>query len=571
MVRRLLGLLSRRDKKWLLGLLLFSILISLIETVGVGVIMPFISVAGDFGYAQKNLYLKRVYEFFGFESGFDFAVAFGVALIGFYLFRAALNYFYFYLLARFSQSRYHLLAYRLFRNYMAYSYKDFLEKNSAELSKTIINEANHLVQLISQALLMVSESFVVLFIYLFLLYVNWKMTLLLTLFLALSVALMRWSVTRMIDAAGRERERHQRSFYKILGAAFGNFKMIKLRGNEERVLREFGEASFGFAKANIKSASLGHLPRLFLEAVGFSLIALIVVYLLLKYRHDISGALPLLMAFILGLYRLMPSINRILAAYNEIVFRKEALKIVQRDLDYPVEETADEPVEFRHHIELRGITFGYQPQKPVLRGVDLVIKKGEKIGIVGESGSGKSTLVDLIIGLYRPQSGKILVDKKELGAHNIRSWRKKIGYIPQSIYLFDGTVAQNVAFGEPIDEERIKEALRKANILDFLERHHEGIHTRVGEGGVKLSGGQRQRIAIARALYTDPEILVLDEATSALDRETERKIMEEIYRVGAGKTLIIVAHRVSTLSGCERVVKIEDGKIALYGSHSNVQ
>ncbi|MRI83366.1 MAG: ABC transporter ATP-binding protein [Nitratiruptor sp.] len=571
MMRKLFSLLSRRDKEYLALLLLFSIFISLIETIGVGIIMPFISLASDFGYVEQNPYLKRVYEFFGFTSPFDFAVAFGLFLVLFYIFRALMNYLYFYLLARFAQSRYHLLAYRLFENYMGLSYKDFIERNSSELTKTIINEANNLVQLISSALFLVSEIFVVLFIYSFLLYVNWKMTLLLTLFLALNIALLRWSVTRKIEAAGQERERHQRSFYKILGAAFGNFKMIKLRGTEERILEEFKEASFGFAKANIKNASLAHVPRLFLEAMGFSLIAIIVVYLLLKYHQDISAALPLLMAFILGLYRLMPSINRIISAYNEIVFRKEALEIVHNDLIYEAEDLGSEEVDFQEKIELQDITFGYLPDKPILKGVNLTIHKGEKVGIVGESGSGKSTLIDLIIGLYRPQSGKILVDGVALKEENIRSWRKKIGYIPQTIYLFDGTVAENVAFGEPIDEERIKEALRQANILDFLERHHEGIHTRVGEGGVKLSGGQRQRIAIARALYTDPEILVLDEATSALDNETEAKIMEEIYRLGAGKTLIIVAHRVSTLGGCGRVVKVEDGKITLYSPHSNLQ
>ena len=561
MIRKLLSLLSKRDRRYLLVLLCFSVFISLIETVGVGVIMPFISVASDFEYVYKNLYLKAIYDFFGFASPFDFAVAFGIGLVIFYILRAVLNYLYFYLLARFSQSRYHLLAYRLFENYMGHSYKSFIEKNSAEFSKTIINDAYYLVELVSYALLLTSEIFVVIFIYAFLLYVNWKMTLLLTLFLGVNVALLRLSVTRKMEQAGIERERHQRNFYKILGAAFGNFKMIKLRGNERNVLEQFRKASFGFARANIKNTSLAHVPRLFLEALGFSLIAIIVVYLLLKYRHDISAALPILMAFVLGLYRLMPSINRIITAYNEIVFRKKALEIVHNDLIYEAEDLGDEDVEFDDRIELRNVWFGYLPGKSILKGVDLAIKKGEKIGIVGESGSGKSTLVDIITGLYRPLEGEVLVDGVKLNEANIKSWRKKIGYIPQTIYLFDGTVAENVAFGEEIDEERIKEALKKANILDFLERHHEGIHTKVGEGGVKFSGGQRQRIAIARALYTDPEILVLDEATSALDKENEEAILDEIYSLSDTMTLIIISHDLKTLKKCSTIYQLQNGKL----------
>jgi ABC-type multidrug transport system fused ATPase/permease subunit len=196
-----------------------------------------------------------------------------------------------------------------------------------------------------------------------------------------------------------------------------------------------------------------------------------------------------------------------------------------------------------------------------LENISLTIHKGDKIAFIGESGSGKSTLIDLIIGLYRPKSGTISVDGTRLDESNIKAWRSKIGYIPQSIYLFDGTVAQNVAFGKAIDDVQIKESLRQANILEFLENHHQGIHTAVGEGGIKLSGGQRQRIAIARALYGSPEILVLDEATSALDTDTEAKIMEEIYKISENKTLIVIAHRLSTIDGCQKVYLLSKGKI----------
>jgi len=234
---------------------------------------------------------------------------------------------------------------------------------------------------------------------------------------------------------------------------------------------------------------------------------------------------------------------------------------MHNDLIYEPENLGNEEIKFNKKIELKNVSFSYEENKDILKDINLIIKKGEKVGIVGESGSGKSTLVDLIIGLYKPKKGKIFIDNVELNEKNLKSWRKKIGYIPQNIYLFDGTVAENVAFGEDFDENRVKEVLKLANILDFLEKNHQGIYTRVGENGVKLSGGQKQRVAIARALYNNPEILVLDEATSALDNETEKKIMDEIYKIGKNKTMIIIAHRISTLDRCDRIIKLENGKI----------
>ena len=561
LIKKLNPLLSYHDKKVLALLVLFSIFVSVIEMVGVSVIMPFVAVAVDFSKIESEWYFHTIYETFGFDSSIHFVVAFGVVLILFYILRSIINLFYFYALARFSQGRYYLIAYRLFENYIGMSYRAFLDKNSSQMMKSIINEAQHVVEIISFLLLMLSEIFVVILIYGMLLYVNWKMTLLLTLFLALNVVLLKLMVSPKVKRAGKERARFQERFYEILSSTFGNFKIIKLKSNDRQILRSFQEASLGYVRSNIKNQTLAHFPRLFLEAIGFSLIAIIVIYLVLKYQTDIRAVLPLLSVFILGLYRLMPSINRLLTSYNEILFRLQALHIVHNELIYEPEELGDEKIAFRRQISIEDVCFASVEDKPVLRGVNLTIKKGERVGIVGESGSGKSTLVDIIAGLYRPSSGRVLIDDVELSIKNVKSWRKKIGYIPQSIYLFDGTVAQNVAFGETIDEERVKEALRKANILDFLEKHFEGIHTRVGEGGIKLSGGQKQRIAIARALYADPEVLILDEATSALDNETEAKIMEEIYKAARDKTLIIIAHRLSTLDGCDTTVRVQAGKV----------
>jgi ABC-type multidrug transport system fused ATPase/permease subunit len=286
-----------------------------------------------------------------------------------------------------------------------------------------------------------------------------------------------------------------------------------------------------------------------------------VIYLVNKYQSDISGTLALISMFVLGLYRLMPSANRILTGYNQILFYKSSLDIIHNDLMYDAEKLQNTPINFTKTLQLDHIFFEYNEEKPILEDISLTIHKGDKIAFIGESGSGKSTLIDLIIGLYRPKSGTISVDGILLDERNIKAWRSKIGYIPQSIYLFDGTVAQNVAFGKPINDNHIKDTLRQSNILEFLETHHEGINTMVGEAGIKLSGGQRQRIAIARALYGNPEILVLDEATSSLDSTTEAKIMEEIYKIAENKTLIVIAHRLSTIEGCKKIFLLENSTI----------
>lgn len=531
--------------------------------IGVGAILPFISISSNFSAIHSSAYLQHIYIFFHFKNDIHFVVVAGIGLLIFYFTRSALNMGYFYLLAKFSKGRYHLIAYRLFENYLGMSYRSFIDKNSADLSKAIINEAQNMTNLISGLLLMLSEIFVVIFIYAIMLYINWKITLLISAILVVNAFLLIMTVSRAIKKAGISREEHQKKFFEIIHSSLGNFKMMKLTSNTEIVLKKFEDASTGYAQANIRNETLAHFPRLFLEALGFGIIICMVIYIIYKYKSDISGALAIISMFVLGLYRLMPSANRILSGYNQILFYKSSLDIIHNDLMYDAEKLQKNPIVFDKTLMLDHIHFEYNEDKLILKNISLSIQKGDKVAFIGESGSGKSTLVDLIIGLYRPKSGSITVDGVVLDEKNIKSWRSKIGYIPQSIYLFDGTVAQNVAFGKPINKTQIKNALRQANILEFLEINHEGMNTIVGEGGIKLSGGQRQRIAIARALYGNPEILVLDEATSALDTDSESKIMEEIYKISEDKTLIVIAHRLSTIRGCKKIFSINNSQINL--------
>lgn len=557
--KKLLAITTRQEKKNFIILIFMSIFLSVIETVGISAIMPFITLASDPSKIVSNKYSKIVYDFFEFSTATNFMIFFGLFLIGFYIFRATYSMLYNYILNKFAFGRFHAFAFRLFKNYTNLPYKRFVKRNSAELIKTIVNEASNLSFYMQSLLLIFSEFFTVVLLYVLLLLMDWKMTLVLTILLGAKVLFLLFFLKRRIEKEGLKRSIMQSKFYKILNETFGNFKIIKLIQNEEKLYSEFSNISYGYARANIVSNTLSQLPRLSLETIGFSVLIGIVVYVLFQY-NDANFVLPIISMYALALYRILPALNRILSNYNTILFLSNSLDIVYSDLSYTPQIEGKDFIDFKNKIELTNVSFEYNKNKKVLENINIIINKGDKVAFVGESGSGKSTLVDLIIGLYKPLSGEIVIDDKKLTSDNVKSYRSKVGYIPQSIYLFDGTVGENVAFGYEYDKEKIMEVLKKANIYDFLSSK-EGIDTLVGDGGIQLSGGQKQRIGIARALYSDPEILVLDEATSALDNETEAKIMDEIYETSQDKTLLIIAHRLSTIERCDRKIMLSNGKI----------
>ncbi|MGX2983011.1 ATP-binding cassette domain-containing protein [Helicobacter sp. 23-1045] len=547
-------LTTRRDKFILLALLPATFLLSLIETIAISVIMPFISLASNPQLIFENKYANYAYKILRFESTTDFMVAFSAVLVGFYIFRAGYNLIYSYSLNRFAFRKYHFFAYRLFCKAVELSYIDFTNRNTDILRRNILNESLKVSQFIQQILYIASEAITIALMYALLLFISWKMTLVLTLFLLANVALIIKTISKNIQKQGEINVKTNQNVLSIITKALGNFKIIKLKGIQEQVLNNFDLASKERVDAEIKYQVLLPLPRFILESLGFCILVAAVAYILLKY-NSAEAVIPIISMYALALYRILPAVNRILAAYNLMQWCKKGLEIVYEDLIYHTEYEDSKPIAFERDIALKNISFEYKANQQIIKDFNLTIKKGDKIAFIGKSGAGKSTLIDLIIGIYKPKGGEILIDGVRLCNENLRSWRKKIGYIPQSIFLFDGSVAENIALSEKIDEVRVIECCKKANIWDFLSEN-EGINTRVGDGGIKLSGGQKQRIAIARALYDDPEILVLDEATSALDNETEGKIMDEIYSVARDKTLLVIAHRLSTIEKCERVVEL---------------
>ena len=560
MFKKINTLLSKYDKKFLLALIFFSIIISLIETFAVSILMPFISIASNFDYIQNNKYMSVIYNFFNMTSELDFVIYFGVLLFIFYVFRSLINMFYYYMLSKFSEGRYFAISKRLFEQYLSIPYQKFNSLNTAHLTKIIINEASYYTQVISSLLVMISEIFVIIFIYALLLYIDWESTLFLSLILLFVVGIILGKITQLIKTKGRDREVYQRGIYDTLSSSFGNFKIIKLFSNKKKIVENFTTVSQKLVHSNIIFETSSHIPRLLLDGLGFALLSLLVAFLVWKYHTDISKFMPILSLYILALYRLLPSVHRIIVRYNKIMFYSQAVELIYNELKYDGEQLGEESLDFNNSIIFKNVNFFYENENKVLDSINLSIQKGENIGIVGESGSGKSTFVDMIIGLNLPTGGTIFIDKEQLTANNVVSWRKQVGYIPQTIYLFDGTVGDNIVFGREYDKDKIIDILKKVNLWNmFYEK--DGLDTQVGEMGKLLSGGQQQRIAIARALYSSPDILVLDEATSALDTKIEQKIMEEIYALCKDKTLIIISHNHDILKECNRIFHVKDKSV----------
>ncbi|MDR3335279.1 MAG: ABC transporter ATP-binding protein [Treponema sp.] len=557
-IGKLRGLLNRKQKLYLITLFMLTIVLSIVETAGVSVIMPFISVASNPNLIDTGYY-KKFFDLLGFVSKTNFIIVFGITIVCFYIFRAVYNVIYTYILNLFSLGMFRHFATTLFKTYLTIPYKVYVQKNSAELMQIIINEAGNVSQLLLNMLQMGSELFTVLLLYSFMVMVNWQMTLVLTAILVLAVLFILQYLIRKSKAQGIKRADAQLNLSHTLGETFGNFKFVKLKGNEARIFRVFEESTRALSRAQTISQTLGSLPKNILESAGFSLLVAAVVFIL-WYYHSADRVIPIIAMYALALYRILPALNRMLTNVNQVVYLQRSLDIVYDNIHQATEHEGAASLVFKKSIRVENLSFKYMVGTDVLNNVSLEIRKGEKIAIVGESGGGKSTLVDLIIGINKPSSGVIYIDDMAITNENIRAWRSKIGYIPQSIYLFDGTVAENVVFGSEQNDERLMEVLQMANIWNFLLQK-EGLHTRVGEGGIQLSGGQKQRIGIARALYCDPEVLVLDEATSALDNDTESKIMDEIYKVSENKTLIVIAHRLTTVERCERRIAIENGEI----------
>lgn len=561
MIGKIRKLFDKNEIKKLYFLVIFSVIVSLGEVFGLSMIVPFISVASNKNNLYENKYLKLIYNFFNFESYSQFIICSGIGIVIVFLLKNVMNIVFNYSLVNFARNNYYKVTCKLMNNYLKYPYKFFIKENSNSLNKNITTECNLLVLVLQYVLLFFSEVIVMIMIYIVMLIVNFKITLLVSLFLGICTIIIKFIIINKTKKWGIQRAKAIEEYYKIIGATFGNYKFIKLLGNDEQINERFEIACDNYIVVDKKFQGTQPIPKYILEFLGFFIVVILIVGAVIIYGEEgMTKIMPLITVFFIGLYRILPSLNRAVSYYQNIVFYRQSLNIIAKELEKNIENLGSKKIIFNEKITLKNLTFEYEKDKEILKSVSLDIQKGEKIAFVGESGSGKTTLVDSIIGLYKQKRGEIYIDDILLTDKNIRSWRSSIGYIPQEVYLFDGTVEDNIVFGREYNSNKLEEALKKAQIWDFLQKKN-GVKTIVGDKGIMLSGGQKQRLAIARALYDNPEILVLDEATSALDNDTEKEIMKEIYKASENKTLLIIAHRLTTLEGCDRIAVLKEGKI----------
>jgi len=554
MIKKMYMLLTYADIRHLIILFFLTIFLSGIEIIGITAIMPFISVATDSTLIYTNIYYKYVYDLFGFTSAKEFTIYFGIILVIFYIFRAIYIIFHTYLMAKFSVKRYEDLVVSLFNVYLNLPYQLFISKNINSMVKVVTIEAGQLAFLMQNILIFFSEIMIILILYVLLLMVNVKMTLVLTLILGVKILFLVKTISKRVKQKGEKKVLIQDKINRLVSETFHNFKIIKFISNQMKLLESFNQTIQQSSKVLVSHNTLQVIPKNILEMTGFSLLIGIVTYVVFV-QNNVTNVIPIISMYTLALYRILPATSKILSVYNNIVYHSASLNIVYDEIKLKQESLQESlTINFQESIKVNNLSFSYG-QIDIIKRINFTINKGEKIAFIGESGSGKSTLVDLICGVLQPKEGTITIDGIILNQDNIFSWRKKIGYIPQSIYLFDGSVAENITFGREYNEPKLLEVLKQANVYDFIMQK-DGLNTQVGEGGIQLSGGQKQRIGIARALYGNPEILILDEATSALDTNTESMIMEEIYKVSQNKTLLIIAHRLSTIEKCDKIIDI---------------
>lgn len=532
----------------------------MIEVIGVTAALPFIAVISDTSNISKNHYFYYVYNLFGFQSHIKFIIFLGILVIAFYLIRALYTIVFQYIKNRFLANISNDLSNSLFQKNINMPYIEFIEKKVSNIYDTVIWKSFGVNQSISNLLTIIVEIFTCLMISAILLIFHPIITILIILIMVSVVYLLIKLCIKKLKFESNRQLGLRQDFYDILFRSFGNFKLVKLISNEIALSQQLETRLTLFSISTVFVNVLQQLPKVIMELSGFSiLIGVSISYIYVT--KETNSVIPLLAMFTVAFYKFLPSLNNITSCYNQIFSNFSVIEAVRDDLQQFNENFDNIAINFDRNLELKNICFEYKTSKSqILKNINLQISRGDKVAFIGESGGGKTTLVDVIMGIYLPSSGGIFIDDVELNHSNLKDWKSKIGYIPQHIYLFNGSVAENVSFGYDLDNERVIECLKLANIYDFFEKL-DGINTQIGEAGINISGGQKQRVGIARALYSNPEIIVLDEATSALDSQTESIIMDEIYRISKDKTLLVIAHRLSTIDGCNKVVTLDNGQI----------
>ncbi len=577
LVSQLWRLFNRRER-WQLGLLFLALVLrAALMTVGVASIMPFMSVVADRGIVRRNAYLAAVYEWFGFTSVDGFVFSLGVAVFVFIVASNAISALTTYGIVRFSSGMNHRLSVRLMAGYLSQPYSFFVQRNSAKLHKTLLGEVSSVLSGVIIPILDVgSRVLMVAALLLLIVFIDPVLASVTAGVLGSVYGILYLMIKRRQRQLGQERVIANELRYKASAEAFGGIKDVKILQREKAFLDRFKPASWRYVTTTASNSLISQLPNYLLDSIAFGGIILVVLYYL-REGGGVVEILPVISLYALAGYRLMPEVKKLFSDFSKVRFHRAALDDFLEDytcLPSAPESDGAARLPFAREIKFRDVTFRYpEAAMPALDRVSLRIQRNQTVGLVGASGSGKTTLVDLLLGLYEPDEGRILVDGVPVDHQTLSAWRRQIGYVPQHIFLTDDSIAANIAFGVPprkADHGLVERAARIAHLHEFITTLPAGYETVVGESGVRLSGGQRQRIGIARALYHDPGVLVMDEATSALDGATENAVMEAIHELAGKKTIILIAHRLTTLRDCDLIYILDGGRIQQTGTYRSL-
>ncbi len=580
-IRKILYLLSPRERSRGCLVLFMILIMAFLDMVGVASIMPFMAVLGNPEVVETNPWLSLVYSRLGFTEPRNFLFFLGLVVFAVLVLSIAFKALTQWAILKFNYMRVHSLSCRLLQGYLGRPYIWFLNRHSADLGKNILHEANIVVhQVMFPFMGLIAHGAVALFLIILLILVDFSLALMVAFILGGSYLFIYVILRRYLSRIGADRIVANKMRFQVAQEALGGIKEVKIFGREQSFFSRYINPSFRFARNQANSSIAGILPRYFLEILAFGGILLIAMYLF-KTHQSFSKILPVLGVYVFAGYRILPALQQVYQNMAQLRFGLPALNDLYEDIlefeqnQSTTKDSFIEPLLPKSAITLNDVSFTYpEVNMPTLKNINLKISINTTVGLVGGTGSGKTTTVDIILGLLSPDKGQLLVDNIPITPDNVRSWQKSLGYVPQHIYLADDTVAANIAFGVPpeqIDRDAVENAARIAEMHDFVVQEMPyGYETLVGERGIRLSGGQRQRIGIARALYHDPKVLVLDEATSALDNVTEKHVMQSIKRMKGERTIILIAHRLTTVSGCDLIYLLDHGQVKAQGTYDEL-
>lgn len=576
-IKQLNYIFSRKQKFQFLILVMIILLGSLFELVGVASVMPLVDILTNSNQIHNNTLYLKLYETLNIKSDLMFILFFIGALAVIYIVKNLYLLFMYDSQFRFTYNNKRRITLKLMRAYMYRTYEFHLSKNISELQRNMKEDIDSLFETILAVVQMTSELLTCMLIAIYLIIIDRFITFGILAVLIIFMLSFLKTTKRKSYEFGEIRRNTSANINKWTRQSFEGIKEIIISNKQELFLNKVDKQQEILSTTVRRQEVVNVSPRPIFEAITITSL-LVVVGLKIYFGGSVTKMIPVLSAFAVVAVRLLPSFGRLAGYFNKITYNKAAILGVYRDLKEvengrcigKIDSDKIRRFEFDNTIEINDVYYTYPNcDNSVINGLSLLIEKDKSIAIIGASGSGKSTLADMLLGLLEPSKGNILVDGVNIN-QNYYGWHTLIGYIPQLIYILDDTIRNNVIFGEgDVDDDKVWKALENAQLADFIKNLDDGLDTVVGERGIRLSGGQRQRIGIARALYTNPKILILDEATSALDNETETAVMEAIEKLKGSHTMIIIAHRLTTIRNCDEIYEIVDGK-AIYRDKSEV-